>query len=242
MRNKILLFSQNKPDLCEEHKNCLLENRILECVVTGDICEFLTEIKKQDYLMLVLDNSNNSIPLELRLIIGMIYKTYNKNILLIGNDDNFDKGQCFLAEPNDYDKYRQIMEKVVEDEFLKGSNGFSPREVYTKVTNILASLNVSPKNMGFKYIRDICCLHVTKSQQIFPLSKFAYPYVASKYDVKLSTVERNIRQSLITATMFSNPKEIKEKFGELFSKIMESPTSANIISGICELVLNNYFI
>ncbi len=92
------------------------------------------------------------------------------------------------------------------------------------ITNMLVEYGFDIKLDGFKYIKSVIMLFLTNFEIATPLSRSAYPIVASIYNTKPENVERNIRNAIKVATK-------SEKFQQKLKNVLSSnPTNLQVIN------------
>lgn len=68
-----------------------------------------------------------------------------------------------------------------------------------KIDDTLLSARITPKYLGYSYIKDAIIYCISGSGNIEKLSNIVYPYIATKNATKATSVERNIRIAIDSA-------------------------------------------
>ena len=68
------------------------------------------------------------------------------------------------------------------------------------ITNVLESYKISPKHIGFNYLKDCIDIASKNKREMVVLNKYIYPLVAKMYNTTIDNVEKNIRLAIKSAS------------------------------------------
>ena len=194
--------------------------------------EFLDLITKLNPKFLLIDTNNYNTLVEQVKKFLSTYTYMNNKIKFISKTRN----ETELIDFLNIDDYKTFFFEVNKD-IEKSENNFLYLE-NLRISNFLRELNLSTKQLGFYYIKDIILLAVINEGIPDKLNSTYYQYVALKYKKTISSVSRCVARIIDntydedTKILWSNSLEVK------FIKKYK-PTSKEFISLIVEKLLSN---
>lgn len=107
-------------------------------------------------------------------------------------------------------------------------------ELLIQISKILHRLGISPKIMGFRYIRDAIFLCYKDETNLNKLTRNLYPKIADMNDTTIIRVEKNIRHAIEISWGKGDIDFIEEIFGYKTSKETSRPTNGDFIALLTE--------
>ena len=112
-------------------------------------------------------------------------------------------------------------------------NEMTPEEKETDlenmVTNLLRSLGVPIKMVGYKYLRDAIILSIRDTEALLSVTKFVYPQIAETHGTSAGNVERNIRYVIESTWQRKEDPKYVMKIAQVFHNITKKPTNSEFI-------------
>lgn len=134
------------------------------------------------------------------------------------------------------DKYRCVPQSQLCDKMGEIANSFispsvnlekqytmSLSQINESIASYLIKIGITPKLMGFSYIKEIILYGLGEGGLYYSLSKDIYPMIASRNHTTTVNVERNIRTAIKVAT---NSPGYKENLGALLG---DHPTNRSFL-------------
>ena len=103
-------------------------------------------------------------------------------------------------------------------------------------SNILRSLCVPTKRMGYGFLREAVILKIQDPRQ--PLMKELYPAVGELFDASINQVERDIRGAIEAAWVHRDAPAWQEIFPTKPTDAVSRPTNAEFISRLADYVVS----
>lgn len=116
---------------------------------------------------------------------------------------------------------------------------FSPPDQRALITNLLRSLCVPTKRMGYGFLREAVMLKIQDPRQ--PLMKELYPAVGNLFNATLNQVERDIRGAIEAAWAHRDAPSWHQLFPPKSDGTISRPTNAEFISRLADYVVSNQF-
>ncbi len=166
-------------------------------------------------------------------------------VYLVENENEFEN-TCEDIEVFSYEEISQLISllpKILED--LNAKNISNQKNcVSNAITEILESYKISPKHIGFNYLKDCIDLSRKCKTGCLDLSKNIYPNIAKMYNTTEDNVEKNIRIAIKSASLL-HPELYDEKTfcdGKVTNRKFVSHIIQEVdIAGMCELKEINAF-
>ena len=111
--------------------------------------------------------------------------------------------------------------------------GIQTAEIECEITKILHRLGVTERVSGFQYLRTAILLVIEKPEVIKSVTKAVYPYIAEKYGVTTSQVQRGIRYGIEVACDRGDLNLLISLFGRSW------PTPTEFIVAVADNVKKN---
>lgn len=105
-----------------------------------------------------------------------------------------------------------------------------------KISEILKDIGMNPKVSGYYFLRDAIMMAADDSKYKFKVTKFLYPEIGRKYEIKPTCVERAIRNVILSAWENKNGEETREKIFRNSISSTTNPTNAEVISVLTEYI------
>lgn len=103
------------------------------------------------------------------------------------------------------------------------------------VYKIIRYFRITSNYKGYLLIIDAIKIYTENNYECLKITKDIYPTLATKYDMSLSSVERNIRT--VIETCWKNDKKAVEQL--LGYKINKCPSNSVFIDAIAYYIINN---
>ncbi len=103
------------------------------------------------------------------------------------------------------------------------------------VCKIIRQFRISSRYKGYPLIIDAIEMYIENNGKSIQITKDIYPILATKYNMSLSSVERDIR-TIIEICWHNDNKSIEEMLGY---KINKCPSNSIFIDAIAHYIANN---
>jgi len=108
------------------------------------------------------------------------------------------------------------------------------KNVELTISNTLKDLGMSPRLLGFNYLKEAIKLTLKDESMVHRMTKVLYPTVAQTFGSKSSRVERAMRHSIESGWHHANIDFQKDVFGYTVSADRGKPTNAEFIATVVE--------
>lgn len=126
-----------------------------------------------------------------------------------------------------------FMEEIIDLEpylkILKRS-----KQLEETITNFMLKIGFTANLKGYDYLRDALILVIKEPTLKNKITKYLYPTIALKYNVKTNSVERCIRQSIAKLWLNGDIKMIDSIFKNTVSMNKEKPTNSEFMFMIAD--------
>ena len=159
-------------------------------------------------------------------------------IIFIGGDkkleEKSDKFRC--VEPDELmNKMSEIANSFICPTIdLEKQYVMSLSQINESIASYLIKIGITPKLLGFAYIKEIILYGLAEGGLYYSLSKDIYPMVASKNHTTVVNVERNIRNAINLATKTNG---YKQELGHLLG---DRPTNRSFLSYLVDKAQHFY--
>lgn len=117
------------------------------------------------------------------------------------------------------------------------SDGTDKRSIEERISEIFISIGISPKNRGYRYLREGICLAISDPKVMNKVTKVLYPAIAVKFETSPSKVERAIRHAIETAWNRGREDVIRSIFGARVYIGSEKPTNSEFIALVADKLM-----
>lgn len=121
--------------------------------------------------------------------------------------------------------------------FPIGSELGPQNNIDSMVVNLLRSLGVPVKMVGYKYLRDAIMIAVKDADALMSVTKNIYPEIADIHGTSSGNVERNIRYVIEATWNRQDDYKYGTEIGRLFKDTNKKPTNSEFIL-ICSEWIN----
>ncbi len=142
----------------------------------------------------------------------------------------------FFMKPFDGDALVKRIKQMCSDTRHNINTGYVTGEVERKglsienmVVNLLRSLGVPVKMVGYKYLKDAIVQAVEDSEALMSVTKNIYPAIADEHGTSAGNVERNIRYVIESTWSRQEEPQFEEMIKKVFKDSIKKPTNSEFI-------------
>ena len=149
---------------------------------------------------------------------------------------------CDFADriyPADTDS-ETIYNDLIEFITAQDKNKKSRNDLYNKVSDILEQLCMTPKYLGYVFLREAIMFVVNSGTSYFAISKDIYPSIAKKMNSTYDSVERCMRTAISSSWKKCSYEDKKAYFAGYALRENVVPTNSEYISVISEKIRRRY--
>ena len=111
-------------------------------------------------------------------------------------------------------------------------------KIKEKTTLLLNDLGITPKFLGYDYIKELVVLIKTDKRLLQSFNKKLYPILAMKLNINVNNIERNIRNAILVASKRSKNRRLFDEICNRNSLIVKSsiPSNKQFLTWVVEQV------
>lgn len=133
-------------------------------------------------------------------------KSKNFTFIIITDSTDIDFEITEKAYITNFENIREVLPKIKYlNSFYKDITSISKSEIYKNIIGVLELYGISPKHIGYLYIKECVALGVESNTGVLNFSINIYPIIASKFNTCTGNVDKNIRTAIKKAYE-NNPK------------------------------------
>ncbi len=216
---KGVLLSCKNQNLSYHIRQKLLTHEI-NLQIAADYYDLISKFEIIKFDFIIIDTRTIDIMDGLvRLFSTKISRFYVPYIVYVGEDNKkpptITCEDVFISENEIFENFEELFSNI----YLKFKMRNEKRNEVddNKIIDYLKTSGLSPKHIGFFYIKDGIC-YVLRKNNTFSLSREVYPRISQKYNTSVCNVEKSIRYAIQIALEENNPFEKRITNKEYFAE------------------------